>query len=143
MCGEKKCVGVSQPSIHSIFKARGATQPASFLASVIWVGKQKLGNKTGWAETETEEPDLKEQTVIRELKIEELKAENELIEDEREELEDALEDLEGLDEISTSATDGLSKDEASKQAEKEISYYWRLKHYERWLHDDFVSWKFL
>ena len=68
--------------------------------------------------SETEEPDLKEQTVIRELKIEELKAENELIEDEREELEDALEDLEGLDEVTTNA----AEDVISEQAEKETSW---------------------
>ena len=60
--------------------------------------------------SEIDKPDLKEQTVIRELKIEELKAENELIEDEREELEDALEDLEEFEEHSASATDVVGEE---------------------------------
>ena len=65
---------------------------------------------------------MKEQTVIRELKIEELKAENELIEDEREELEDALEDLEGLDEVTTNAAEDGS---ANKQRRK-LHGHWMI-----------------
>ena len=64
---------------------------------------------------EDEEDDLKEKTVLRELKIEELKLETELVEDEREELEDAIEDLEELQEEAAEAEKLLTAEQAEKE----------------------------
>ena len=72
---------------------------------------------------EDEEDDLKEKTVLRELKIEELKLETELVEDEREELEDAIEDLEELQEEAAEAEKLLTAEQAEKELQLEMEDY--------------------